>query len=78
VIVNVSSSGALHPRPGFILYAAAKAGVHAMTEGLALAGEPTAPTSMSRTPEHRFPHRGPMLFSHARALNFVPKVDRAT
>jgi NAD(P)-dependent dehydrogenase (short-subunit alcohol dehydrogenase family) len=34
-IVNVSSTAAIRPRPHFIPYAAAKAGVNVMTEGLA-------------------------------------------
>jgi NAD(P)-dependent dehydrogenase (short-subunit alcohol dehydrogenase family) len=39
-IINVSSSGSLRPTPGIIPYAAAKAGLNAMTEGLALAFGP--------------------------------------
>ncbi len=41
VIINVSSHGSLRPHPSFIPYAAAKAGLNAMTEGLALAFGPT-------------------------------------
>lgn len=41
VIVNVSTHGSLRPSPWFIPYAASKAGLNAMTEGLALAFGPT-------------------------------------
>jgi NAD(P)-dependent dehydrogenase (short-subunit alcohol dehydrogenase family) len=34
-IINVSSTGAVHPRPDILPYAAAKAGLNAMTVGLA-------------------------------------------
>ncbi|WP_280260185.1 SDR family NAD(P)-dependent oxidoreductase [Nocardia abscessus] len=40
-IINVSSSGSIRPRPSIVPYAAAKAGLNAMTEGLALAFGPT-------------------------------------
>jgi NAD(P)-dependent dehydrogenase (short-subunit alcohol dehydrogenase family) len=40
-IVNVSSSGSLRPGPDIVPYAAAKAGLNAMTEGLAKAYGPT-------------------------------------
>ena len=40
-IVNVSTHGSLRPDPTFIPYAAAKAGLNAMTEALALAFGPT-------------------------------------
>jgi NAD(P)-dependent dehydrogenase (short-subunit alcohol dehydrogenase family) len=40
-IVNVSTHGSLRPHPSFLPYAAAKAGLNAMTEGLALAFGPT-------------------------------------
>lgn len=40
-IINVSSTGSLRPTPETIPYAAAKAGLNAMTEGLALAFGPT-------------------------------------
>jgi NAD(P)-dependent dehydrogenase (short-subunit alcohol dehydrogenase family) len=36
-IVNISSTGSIRPRPAIIPYAAAKAGLNALTEGLALA-----------------------------------------
>jgi NAD(P)-dependent dehydrogenase (short-subunit alcohol dehydrogenase family) len=41
VIVNVSSSASLRPEPGMLPYAAAKAGLNALTEGLAKAFGPT-------------------------------------
>lgn len=41
VIVNVSSSGSLRPEPGMLPYAAAKAGLNALTEGLAKAFGPS-------------------------------------
>ncbi|MGW1782522.1 SDR family NAD(P)-dependent oxidoreductase [Streptomyces sp. NPDC002143] len=40
-IVNVSSTGSIRPRPAIVPYAAAKAGLNAMTEGLAQALGPT-------------------------------------
>jgi Dehydrogenases with different specificities (related to short-chain alcohol dehydrogenases) len=40
-IINISSAGAVRPRPHFIPYAAAKAGLNAMTQGLAHALGPT-------------------------------------
>ncbi|MET7772711.1 SDR family NAD(P)-dependent oxidoreductase [Nocardia sp. NPDC005366] len=40
-IINVSSTGSLRPTPWIVPYAAAKAGLNAMTEGLALAFGPT-------------------------------------
>jgi NAD(P)-dependent dehydrogenase (short-subunit alcohol dehydrogenase family) len=40
-IINVSSSGSLRPNGGIIPYAAAKAGLNAMTQGLAQAFGPT-------------------------------------
>ncbi len=40
-IINVSSSGSRRPRPEQLPYSAAKAGLNAMTEGLALAYGPT-------------------------------------
>ena len=40
-IVNVSSTGSLRPGPAILPYAAAKAGLNALTEGLALALGPT-------------------------------------
>jgi NAD(P)-dependent dehydrogenase (short-subunit alcohol dehydrogenase family) len=40
-IINVSSSGSLRPAPDMLPYAAAKAGLNALTEGLAKAYGPT-------------------------------------
>ncbi len=40
-IINVSSSGSIRPAPDMLPYAAAKAGLNAMTEGLAKAFGPT-------------------------------------
>lgn len=40
VIINVSTHGSLRPHPSFIPYAASKAGLNAMTEGLAHAFGP--------------------------------------
>ena len=41
VIINVSTHGSLRPAPFFLPYAVSKAGLNAMTEGLALALGPT-------------------------------------
>lgn len=40
VIINVSTHGSLRPHPSYLPYAAAKAGLNAMTEGLAIAYGP--------------------------------------
>ena len=40
-IINISSVGAVHPRPNILPYAAAKAGLNALTEGLARTFGPT-------------------------------------
>ena len=40
-IINVSSIAAMRPRPEMLPYAAAKAGLNALTEGLALAFGPS-------------------------------------
>ncbi len=40
-IINISSTGAIHPRKNIITYAAAKAGLNAMTEAFANAYGPT-------------------------------------
>lgn len=40
-IINVSTNGSLRPDPSFLPYAASKAGLNAMTEGLAKAFGPT-------------------------------------
>jgi len=41
VIINVSTHGSVRPHPSFLPYAAAKAGLNALTEGLAKAYGPT-------------------------------------
>ncbi|TGD89738.1 SDR family oxidoreductase [Mycolicibacterium sp. CH28] len=41
VIINVSTHGSLRPHPSYLPYAASKAGLNAMTEGLAAAFGPT-------------------------------------
>jgi NAD(P)-dependent dehydrogenase (short-subunit alcohol dehydrogenase family) len=40
-IINISSVGAIRPNPAFLPYAAAKAGINALTEGFARAYGPT-------------------------------------
>jgi NAD(P)-dependent dehydrogenase (short-subunit alcohol dehydrogenase family) len=40
-IINISSAGAVHPRPGILPYAAAKAGLNAITAGFAHAFGPS-------------------------------------
>ena len=40
-IINISSAGAVHPRPGILPYAAAKAGLNAITTGFAYAFGPS-------------------------------------
>jgi NAD(P)-dependent dehydrogenase (short-subunit alcohol dehydrogenase family) len=40
-IINISSAGAVHPRPGILPYSAAKAGLNAITVGLAHAYGPS-------------------------------------
>jgi len=40
-IINISSAGAVHPRPGILPYAAAKAGLNAITVGFAHAFGPS-------------------------------------
>jgi NAD(P)-dependent dehydrogenase (short-subunit alcohol dehydrogenase family) len=41
VSINVSTHGSLRPHPSYLPYAAAKAGLNTMTEGLAIAYGPT-------------------------------------
>lgn len=52
-IVNVSSTGSIRPRPSIVPYAAAKAGLNAMTEGLALAFGPTVRVNTLMAGPHR-------------------------
>lgn len=40
-IINISSAGSVHPRPHILPYSAAKAGVNALTQGMAFAYGPT-------------------------------------
>lgn len=40
-VINISSAGAVHPRPGILPYAAAKAGLNAITTGFAHAFGPS-------------------------------------
>lgn len=63
-IINVSSTGSLRPTPGIIPYAAAKAGLNAMTEGLALAFGPTVRVNTLMA--------GPFLTDISKAWNFDP------
>ncbi|MEV0945136.1 glucose 1-dehydrogenase [Rhodococcus sp. NPDC049939] len=44
-IINISSVGAIHPRPEILPYAAAKAGLNALTAGFARAFGPTVRTN---------------------------------
>ena len=44
-IINISSAGAVHPRPEILPYAAAKAGLNALTAGFARAFGPTVRTN---------------------------------
>jgi len=52
-IINVSSTGSVRPRPDIVPYAAAKAGLNAMTEGLALALGPTVRVNTLMSGPHR-------------------------
>ena len=64
-IINVSTHGSLRPHPDFIPYAASKAGLNAMTEGLAHAFGPTVRVNTLMP--------GPFLTDISKAWNF----DRA-
>ncbi|WP_193046799.1 SDR family NAD(P)-dependent oxidoreductase [Mycolicibacterium baixiangningiae] len=61
-IVNVSSSGSLRPDPSMLPYAAAKAGLNTMTEGLAKAFGPTVRVNTLMA--------GPFLTDISKAWNF--------
>lgn len=61
-IINVSTHGSLRPHPSFIPYAAAKAGLNAMTEGLAQAFGPTVRVNTLMP--------GPFLTDISKAWNF--------
>ncbi|CAM4363536.1 Glucose 1-dehydrogenase 4 [Mycobacterium basiliense] len=65
-IINVSSAGSLRPSPDIIPYAAAKAGLNAMTEGLARAFGPTVRVNTLMA--------GPFLTDVSKAWN----LERAT
>jgi NAD(P)-dependent dehydrogenase (short-subunit alcohol dehydrogenase family) len=62
VIINVSSHGSLRPHPSYLSYAAAKAGLNAMTEGLAIAYGPTVRVNTLMP--------GPFLTDISRAWDF--------
>ncbi len=66
-IINVSSSGSLRPAPDMLPYAAAKAGLNALTEGFAKAFGPTvrANTLMA----------GPFLTDISKAWDFPDQVN---
>ena len=61
-IINVSTHGSLRPHPSFIPYAASKAGLNAMTEGLAMAFGPTVRVNTLMP--------GPFLTDISKAWNF--------
>lgn len=61
-IINVSTHGSLRPDPSFLPYAASKAGLNAMTEGLALAFGPTVRVNTLMP--------GPFLTDVSKAWNF--------
>lgn len=61
-IINVSSSGSLRPTPDMLPYAAAKAGLNALTEGLAKAFGPTVRVNTLMA--------GPFLTDISKAWNF--------
>lgn len=62
VIVNVSTHGSLRPHPSYLPYAMAKAGLNAMTEGLAKAYGPTVRVNTLMP--------GPFLTDIAKAWSF--------
>jgi NAD(P)-dependent dehydrogenase (short-subunit alcohol dehydrogenase family) len=62
VIINVSTHGSLRPHPSFIPYAASKAGLNAMTDGLALAFGPSVRVNTLMP--------GPFLTDISKAWNF--------
>jgi NAD(P)-dependent dehydrogenase (short-subunit alcohol dehydrogenase family) len=61
-IINVSSAGSLRPDPDMLPYAAAKAGLNALTEGLAKAFGPTVRVNTLMA--------GPFLTDVSKAWNF--------
>ena len=62
VVVNVSTHGSLRPHPSYLPYAMAKAGLNAMTEGLAKAYGPTVRVNTLMP--------GPYLTDISKAWNF--------
>lgn len=62
VIINVSTHGSLRPNPSYLPYAAAKAGLNALTEGLAAAYGPTVRVNTLMP--------GPFLTDVSRAWDF--------
>jgi NAD(P)-dependent dehydrogenase (short-subunit alcohol dehydrogenase family) len=66
-IINVSTHGSLRPHPSFIPYAASKAGLNAMTEGLAHAFGPTVRVNTLMP--------GPFLTDISKAWNFQGMQD---
>ncbi|WP_024799346.1 SDR family NAD(P)-dependent oxidoreductase [Nocardia sp. BMG51109] len=52
-IINISSTGSLRPTPSIVPYAAAKAGLNAMTEGMAQAFGPTVRVNTLMAGPHR-------------------------
>lgn len=62
VIINVSTHGSLRPHPSYLPYAAAKAGLNAMTEGLAIAYGPAVRVNTLMP--------GPFLTDISRAWDF--------
>jgi NAD(P)-dependent dehydrogenase (short-subunit alcohol dehydrogenase family) len=61
-IINVSTHGSLRPHPSYLPYAAAKAGLNALTEGLAIAYGPTVRVNTLMP--------GPFLTDVAKAWDF--------
>ena len=62
MIINVSTHGSLRPHPSYLPYAAAKAGLNALTEGLAAAYGPTVRVNTLMP--------GPFLTDISRAWDF--------
>ncbi len=62
VIINVSTNGSLRPHPSYLPYAVAKAGLNALTEGLAKAYGPTVRVNTLMP--------GPFLTDISKAWNF--------
>ncbi len=69
-IINVSTHGSLRPHPSFIPYAASKAGLNALTEGLALAFGPTVRVNTLMP--------GPFLTDVSKAWSFEGEANAAS